>query len=217
MIAASQPQVTSLPLQVRCSSQPTGLRSNFHFIQRRKNERHRMGVQNAARHQSCRCEGGSSCQTRRVFAPAKRITTTKTSTEMTVTCAIAETNWLVEAKRRYIGQRPIALVRNPKPASNAKSGFNCHAPDGLGLKTDDKRISPTAIPNVSRRTIAKIAACSSARSQALLQAEASKPAANAQQIELKFMSTDSASSLRLTPPRRNGTVSTGATASHKLR
>src|SRR6266568_1760243 len=217
MITASQPQVTSLPLQVRCSSQPTGLCSNFHRIQRRKIERHRMGVQNVACHQSCRCEGGSSCQTRRVFAPVKKIAATKTSTEMTVTCAIAQTNWLVEAKRRYIGQRPIALVRNPKPARNAKSEFNRHAPDGLGLKTDDNRISPTPIPNVSRRTIAKIAARSRDRSQALPQAEASKPAANAQQIELKFMSTDSASSLRLTPPRRNGTVNTGATASHRVR
>src|SRR6266851_5429706 len=119
MITASQPQVTNLPLQVRCSSQPTGLRSNFHLIQCRKNERHRMGVQSVARHQSCRCEGGSSCQTRRVFAPASRITTTKTTTEMTMTCTIAETNWLVEAKRKYIGQRPIALVRNPKPAIRA--------------------------------------------------------------------------------------------------
>src|SRR6266568_2550976 len=211
MITASQPQVTSLPLQVRCSSQPTGLRSNFHLTQRRKNDRHRMGVQNAARHQSCRCEGGSSCQTRRVFAPAKRITTTKSTTEMTVTCAIAETNWLVEAKRKYIGQFPIALVRNPKPTINAKSECNHHQ-----LETDDNRISPTAIPNVSRKTVAKIAARSNARSQALPQAEASKPAANAQQIELKFMSTDSATSLRLTPPRRNGTVNTGTTASHKV-
>src|SRR6266568_932997 len=212
MITASQPQVTSLPLQVRCSSQPTGLRSNFHLTQRRKNDRHRMGVQNAARHQSCRCEGGSSCQTRRVFAPAKRITTTKSTTEMTVTCAIAETNWLVEAKRKYIGQFPIALVRNPKPTINAKSECNHHQ-----LETDDNRISPTAIPNVSRKTVAKIAAPSNARSQALLQAEASKPAANAQQIELKFMSTDSATSLRLTPPRRKGTVNTGTTASHRVR
>ena len=61
--------------------------------------------------------------------------------------------------------------------------------------------------------MARMPAPSSARSQALLQAEASKPAASAQHIALEFTSTDSAASLQLTPPSRKGMVNTGSTAS----
>jgi len=64
---ANQPQVTRRPLQVRCSSQPMGLRSSFRRIQRRKKPSQKTGVQSLRRHTSRRAEAVSSCQERRVL------------------------------------------------------------------------------------------------------------------------------------------------------
>src|SRR5205085_7549229 len=77
----NQAQVINRPLQVRCSSQPIGLRSSFRRIQRRKKSSQMTGVQNVFSNQRCRAEGGSSCQTRAVFAPAARAAKAKASKE----------------------------------------------------------------------------------------------------------------------------------------
>ena len=70
MTTASQPQVTRRPLQVRCSSQPMGLRSSLRRSHPRKKATPTTGVQKTRCHQSRKAEGGSSCQARRVFWPA---------------------------------------------------------------------------------------------------------------------------------------------------
>src|SRR5436305_15116608 len=93
MITANQPQVTSRPLQVRCSNQPIGLRSSFRSIQRRKKATHTIGVQNVFSHHACAADGGLSCQTRSVLRPATVIARSKTSRERDVTRPIAQSNW----------------------------------------------------------------------------------------------------------------------------
>src|SRR4051794_40974301 len=93
MITASHPQITRRPVQVRCSNQPIGLRSSFRPIQPRKKESQTKGVQNVFSHQSCRGEGGSSCQERRIFCPATRIASARMSHEKTETFAMAPSNW----------------------------------------------------------------------------------------------------------------------------
>src|SRR6267154_1092765 len=92
MITANQPQVTSRPLQVRCSNQPIGLRSSFRSIHRRKKATHTMGVQNVFSHHTCAAEGGSSCQTRSVFRPASVVASSKASRESDVISPIAQRN-----------------------------------------------------------------------------------------------------------------------------
>src|SRR5436305_395594 len=94
MVTANQPHVTKRPVQVRCCSQPTGFRSSLWRIQRRKNESQRKGVQKTCSHQTCACDGGPSCQTRRVFAPAIRTARNKTNTENIVLCATAQSKGL---------------------------------------------------------------------------------------------------------------------------
>ena len=78
------------------------------------------------------------------------------------------------------------------------------------------RIHPEPVANTRKKAKARIAASRNARSQVLLQAEASKPAASAQHIALAFTKTDSAASAQLTPPSRNGIVNTGSTASPRV-
>src|SRR3989442_702302 len=90
MITANQPQVTNRPVQVRCSSQPIGFRSNFRSIHRRKNFSQNIGVQNVVCHHSSSFEAGRSCQTRLVFRPAIAIAKNKTSREMAVIKPMAQ-------------------------------------------------------------------------------------------------------------------------------
>src|SRR4051812_1610249 len=97
---ASQPQITSRPVQVRCSNHPIGLRSNFRPTQPRKKLSQTKGVQNVFSNQSCRFEGGSSCQERRILFPAIKTATARTTQEKAVTCAMAQSNWLGELNRR---------------------------------------------------------------------------------------------------------------------
>src|SRR5438093_7160205 len=60
------------------------------------------------------------------------------------------------------------------------------------------------------------AAASNDLTQRLLQAEANRPADKAQQIALKLIATESSASIQLTPPSRNGIVSTGSAASQSV-
>ena len=70
--------------------------------------------------------------------------------------------------------------------------------------------------NGSKNNRERTDAPSNDRTQRLLQADASKPAASAQQIALKFTEMDSIACGQLTPPSRNGMVNTGATASQSV-
>src|ERR1039458_7005332 len=79
------------------------------------------------------------------------------------------------------------------------------------------RNQPAPITRIRKKAAARKAAARSARSQALLQAEASKPAASAQHIALALTTTDIKASVRLTPPSRKGIVNTGTTASPSVR
>src|SRR5882724_1400265 len=96
MITANQPQVTSRPLQVRCSNQPIGLRSSFRSIQRRKKATHTMGVKNVFSHHIWVIEGGWSCQPRSVLRPASIIASIKASRERDVTRPIDQSNCPVD-------------------------------------------------------------------------------------------------------------------------
>src|SRR2546430_16378055 len=99
MITANQPHVTNLPVQVRCSSQPTGLRSSVRRIQRRKNETQKIGVQKVASNQSRRAEGGSSCHERRVFAPANQVAINNSASDSSATSPIARNICVAEVNR----------------------------------------------------------------------------------------------------------------------
>src|SRR2546430_16101818 len=99
MITANQPHVTNLPVQVRCSSQPTGLRSSLRRIQRRKNETQKIGVQNVASNQSRRAEGGSCCHERRVFAPASHVATNNSASDSSASSPTARNICAADANR----------------------------------------------------------------------------------------------------------------------
>src|SRR6266403_802985 len=99
MITANHPHVTNLPLQVRCSSQPTGFRSSLRRIQRRKKESHTIGWQKVRWNHTCSLEGGLSCQELRVFAPAATIDRTRIKKENSVASLITRNNWPVVATR----------------------------------------------------------------------------------------------------------------------
>src|SRR5437867_1468211 len=94
-------------------------------------------------------------------------------------------------------------------------GMPIHGP-GVGLSRP-AQIQPTAVPSASRNRIERTAANSRARSQVRLQLEANNPAANAQQMALKLIETESSASPPLRPPSRKGIVTTGSTASQSVR
>src|SRR5436190_8076051 len=100
MITANHPQVTNLPLQVRCSSQPMGLRSSFRSIQRRKKESQNIGVQKVLCHLSCNCDGGRSCQARLVWPPASTIASISPNSDRAVTKPMPQSNWTVEGEKK---------------------------------------------------------------------------------------------------------------------
>jgi len=81
IITANQPHVTNLPVHVRCSSQPMGLRSSFPRNHRWKKESANLGVQNTRFHHSWTREGGSSRQLRATFQPAMTPASKRTITE----------------------------------------------------------------------------------------------------------------------------------------
>src|ERR1041385_7832194 len=76
-MTANQPQITSLPLQVRCSNQPMGLRSSFRFIQRCKRSSITTGVQSLFFSQLPTGLGGRSFQLRFVIRAATSATRNK--------------------------------------------------------------------------------------------------------------------------------------------
>src|SRR5207244_4667151 len=127
MTTANQPQVTKLPLQVRCSSQPMGLRSSLRRIQRRKKESQSTGVQNVFNHQSWRREGGCSCQAREVFNPASRIASIKMSSEISVSWPTTRNSCPEEARLSQLSPTKLARLR---PAASALS--TCHSPEPAG-------------------------------------------------------------------------------------
>src|SRR5436309_4188822 len=91
--------------------------------------------------------------------------------------------------------------------------FHCPSPEGARLATSQVVPSPQ---NTNKKKKLKIAARRTARSHSVLQAEASNPAASAQQIALKLIRAESTASCQPTPPMINGIVTTGNTASHKV-
>src|SRR5271168_1875239 len=115
MITANQPQVTSRPVQLRCSSQPMGLRWSFQRIQRRRKPTQIIGVQNVVCNQICRRDGGSSRQIRRVRAPAANTAAMSTAKERIVSPAMTESRLPLETRRKYTGQVPREFVIKPIP------------------------------------------------------------------------------------------------------
>src|SRR5438105_9546861 len=102
----SQPQVTSRPLQLRCSNQPIGLRSSFHFIQRWNTDLNRIGLQNLSSNQAIRAEGGSSCQTWRTRQAVKRIASTNAANDIKLPRAMPRKKSTLRAGPRLLSSRP---------------------------------------------------------------------------------------------------------------
>src|ERR1041385_58671 len=118
-ITANQPQVSTRPVQVRCSSQPIGLCSSLRRIHFLKKEIQKIGVVKVlVNHKRC-ADGGCSCQMRLVRAPASRTATANTISETIATCAIAPSNpGTLSARRKYFSQAPDAFDKNPRPRAS---------------------------------------------------------------------------------------------------
>src|ERR1051325_7961207 len=91
---ANHAHVTSRPVQVRSSSQPTGLRSIFQRIQRLKNFNQITGVQRVRFTFCLHNGGGSSRQLRRICHAAKTVAPNNTSSENPALSSIVARNWL---------------------------------------------------------------------------------------------------------------------------
>src|SRR5712671_900431 len=79
-----------------------------------------------------------------------------------------------------------------------------------------KSIQAVPTASVNRKVTASTPENASARSQAVFHADASNPAAIAQHSASKLINTDNTQSRQLTPPSKNGIVSTGITATHNV-
>ena len=143
---------------------------------------------------------------------------TNTSKERRATIPMAHNNGLLGASRIEADQAPLQFAEKPRTVSIAKSELENRVANPIPIRLKrGRQATPVTVADTSRKQNAKRTAASNARDQFLLHADASSPAASAQQIELKFASTDNAASFHPTPPIRKGMVSTGRTATHNVK
>ena len=157
---ATHAHVTKRPLQVRCSSQPIGLRSSFRRIQPSKNTRHSTGVQKVPPPKLPR-RRGLLLQEWRMFRLATITASRSMHADSSVTCTITHGTSFAGSVQFIMKDQsvsPEAMVAKPDGESR-HSCVNRHP--GFGARAEQL---PTggAVPHVSTMRRGK---CQASRQQ----------------------------------------------------
>src|SRR5882724_5757918 len=224
-MTANQLHITSRPDQVRCSSQPMGLRSSLWRIQRRRKPAQITGVHNFCSSHSRRADLGSSCQTRRSRQAANPMADTSIRMDRMATNASEKIRpgFVPVAELKIPAHQPPKSVAAKNPAGRIWSlgtVIRWYGTDQYGRERDGParltRVKPVRKIKPKAKQPPSSQAMIWARSQDLASDEASNPAESAQQMALKLTSMETRPSFQPTPPNKKGTVIIGNAASHRV-